>query len=196
MADGRYHHGDLRAALLEAAASTVRTRGADALSLRELARDLGVSHAAPSRHFKDKRTLLNALALTGFERLAAELGAASAAQETFAGRLAAMARAYVEFAVRDAELLELMFVNKHAPDASAELHAAGLLLGAPVFGLIADGQRSGDVHEGDVERITMVVFAGLHGFASLTASGMLPADETDHALDDIVEHVLRGLRPR
>lgn len=65
----RYHHGDLRAALLARAEQTLRERGPGDLSLRELARDLGVSHAAPSRHFKDKQTLLDALAQTGFERL-------------------------------------------------------------------------------------------------------------------------------
>lgn len=196
MPDGRYHHGDLRAALLDSATRTLRTGGVGSLSLRELARDVGVSHAAPSRHFKDKRALLNALAMTGFERLAADLESASALEAAFDRRLAAMARAYVTFAVDNAELLELMFVGKHAPDASPELHEAGQRLGVPVFALIADGQRAGEVFPGDVERIALVVFAGLHGFASLTASGMLPADEATDGLDDIVEHLLRGLRPR
>lgn len=71
-----YHHGDLRAALLAAAESTLREKGVGALSLRELAREVGVSHAAPGRHFKDKQALLNALALTGYERLGRALSAA------------------------------------------------------------------------------------------------------------------------
>ena len=62
-----YHHGDLRSALLAAAERTLRDKGTSAsLSLRELARDIGVSHAAPGRHFKDKQALLNALALVGY----------------------------------------------------------------------------------------------------------------------------------
>lgn len=173
----------------------MRARGADALSLRELARDIGVSHAAPSRHFKDKRSLLDALALTGFERLSSELAAAASTEGPFDRRLTATAKAYVDFAVNDAELLELMFVGKHEPDASEELYVAAQRLGVPVFDLIADGQRSGDVRDGDVERIVIVVFAGLHGFASLVASGMLPSDGAQRALDDIVEHLIRGLKP-
>ena len=65
-----YHHGNLRGALLDAAERTVRERGVQALSLRELAREIGVSHGAPRRHFPDRQALLDALAESGFERLA------------------------------------------------------------------------------------------------------------------------------
>ena len=64
-----YHHGNLRTALLEAAERTLRERGVQALSLRELAREVGVSHGAPRRHFPDRQALLDALARAGFERL-------------------------------------------------------------------------------------------------------------------------------
>ena len=66
-----YHHGNLRAALLEPAERALRERGVGGLSLRELAREVGVSHAAPRRHFADKQALLDALAEDGFERLGA-----------------------------------------------------------------------------------------------------------------------------
>ena len=69
-----YHHGNLRPALL-AAAERALARGGE-LSLRELAREIGVSHAAPRRHFADKQALLDALALDGFERLGREMAAA------------------------------------------------------------------------------------------------------------------------
>ena len=68
-----YHHGNLRAALLACAERTLREGGAGELSLRELARQVGVSHAAPRRHFADKQALLDALAEDGFERLGREL---------------------------------------------------------------------------------------------------------------------------
>src|SRR5215472_7707973 len=74
-----YHHGNLRTALLDAAERTLRERGVQALSLRELAREVGVSHGAPRRHFPDRQSLLDALAGAGFERLGAELRAAAAA---------------------------------------------------------------------------------------------------------------------
>src|ERR1700679_3394382 len=114
MAERPYHHGNLRAALLERAERTVRERGVQDLSLRELAREVGVSHGAPHRHFADRRALLDALAQAGFKRLGAELrGAADGAGEDFQARLRATAAAYVRFATQDAALLELMFADKH-----------------------------------------------------------------------------------
>src|SRR3954451_23122276 len=109
-----YHHGNLRAELLERAVEVVSERGVDALSLRELARDVGVSHAAPRRHFADRQALLDAVAQSGFDRLGAELrAAADGAGEDFTARLQATALAYVRFATEDAALLELMFAGKH-----------------------------------------------------------------------------------
>src|ERR1700722_3923891 len=182
MRDRSYHHGDLRAALLARAGETVRERGADALSLRELARDLDVSHAAPSRHFKDRQALLDALALNGFEQLTEVLVTAAPEDGTFPERLAALARASVEFAVREAELMAVMFSRKHD---SEEMRAAWLRLAAPVFAVIEDGQRSGEVYEGDVERIATSVFIVVHGVASLTGAGVLTQDDNPHALDDV-----------
>src|SRR6201992_4354102 len=79
MAERPYHHGNLRTELLAAAARPVRERGLGALSLRELAREAEVSHAAPRRHFADRQALLDALAEAGFERLADEVSAAGEA---------------------------------------------------------------------------------------------------------------------
>ena len=76
MPDRPYHHGHLRTALLGDAERTLREQGIDALSLRDLARQAGVSHAAPRRHFADRQALLDALAASGFARLADEVSAA------------------------------------------------------------------------------------------------------------------------
>lgn len=253
-----YHHGDLRAALLARAEETLREKGAEALSLRELARDLGVSHAAPSRHFKDRRALLDALALTGFDQLTGLLVAAAPVGGTFRERLNAQARACVDFAVRESAMMGVMFSRKLdareaerkageetgdeagrgrgteqgakpgteqdakpggesggaaepktsptlAPESAAEtalasasvdaVHAAWMRLSAPVFAVIADGQRSGDVHEGDIERIAMSVFIVVHGVSSLSAVNILTGDEVWSALDDALDHLVRGLKP-
>ena len=109
-----YHHGNLRAALLESAEQTLDEGGE--LSLRELARQVGVSHAAPRRHFAGKQALLDALAEDGFERLGNDLRSAlAAAGPSFDARLLAFGRAYVRFATEHAALLELMFAGKHRP---------------------------------------------------------------------------------
>jgi len=94
-----YHHGNLREALLERAAEVVAEHGVEALSLRGLARDLGVSHAAPSRHFADRRALISELAKEGFRRSVEAMreGAEAAGPDPVA-RYRAIGRAYVRFA--------------------------------------------------------------------------------------------------
>src|SRR3954469_12721277 len=111
-----YHHGNLRSELLSCAERALSEGGLAQLSLRELARQIGVSHAAPRRHFADKQALLDALAQDGFERLGRELREAmDAAGPEFEPRLLAFAQTYVRFATRHAALLELMFAAKHRP---------------------------------------------------------------------------------
>jgi AcrR family transcriptional regulator len=97
-----YHHGELRAALLRAAAKILEKEGRDAISLRELARRAGVSHGAPYRHFADRDALLAALAEEGFSLLVEQL-------EGKAWREQAMA--YLRFALADPERFRLMFTR-------------------------------------------------------------------------------------
>ena len=145
-----YHHGNLRAALLARAEETLSQEGAGELSLRELARQVGVSHAAPRRHFPDKRALLDALAEDGFERLGRDLREAiDAAGERFEDRLLAFAQAYVAFATRHAALLELMFAGKHRPGAAESLRAAADRAFEAPLALIAEGQAAGEVVPGE-----------------------------------------------
>src|SRR6202041_318490 len=97
-----YHHGDLRAAILTEAARLVRERGPDRISLRELAREAGVSHAAPAHHFTDRRGLFTALATEGFQLLASALDDARP-------RFVDAARAYVRFALDHPGHYEVMW---------------------------------------------------------------------------------------
>ncbi|MER7792655.1 TetR/AcrR family transcriptional regulator [Streptomyces sp. NPDC097640] len=196
MTNRRYHHGDLPAALLARAEQTLRERGAGALSLRELARDIGVSPAAPSRHFKAKQELLDALARTGFERLAEAIAdSQEGAGESFPERLDAAARAYVGFAVDNAALLDLMFSVKHSPEASEALGATAHRWSERLLELISYGQRRGEVRDGPLERVALPLFAGLHGYAGLSVSGMLPPEVAEHGLDDVIASLLRGCEP-
>lgn len=188
-----YHHGNLRSVLLEAALAVLRERGVDALSLRELAREIGVSHAAPSRHFKDKQDLLDAIAIAGFERLGDALEKARTTDGDFTAQLRATSKAYVDFAVNDAPLLAVMYGRNHDPGVSEKLRTASRKFVESAPGLIVEGQRSGQVRQGNVERIALVFFVAVHGFASLRSSGVLPPD--DKALDDLVEDVLRAIGP-
>lgn len=192
----RYHHGDLRAALLTRAEETLKEKGPAALSLRELARDLGVSHAAPSRHFKDKQALLDALAQVGFERMGEALAASQAtADETFADRLGALTRAYVGFAVTNAELLDLMFSIKHDPEASESLVQAAQNMSVLAMRLIEEGQRRGEVRAGSVDSVAVPIFTTIHGFASFAVSGTLSPELADSGLENVIAHTLRGCAP-
>jgi AcrR family transcriptional regulator len=104
-----YHHGDLRAALIAAAGLEIERIGYENLSLRELAASLGVSRAAPYRHFADRRALLTALAAEGFDRLASIYR--NATGKTPETHLTASGRAYLAFAAERPQLFRLMFAS-------------------------------------------------------------------------------------
>jgi len=192
--DRPYHHGALREALLEQAERTVRDRGADALSLRELAREVGVSHGAPRRHFPDRQALLDAVAEAGFDRLGAELrAAADGAGEEFEPRLRATAAAYVRFATRDPALLDLMFAGKHR-ETSGALHEAAENACAVMLELIAQGQAEGALEPGEPERVGLVLFSTIQGIASLVSAGIVQPDQLEALVVDAIAHFLRGSR--
>jgi AcrR family transcriptional regulator len=105
-----YHHGNLRKALLDAALAAIREQGISALSLRDVARRAGVSHAAPAHHFKDKAGLLTALATVGFERFAqAQRDARERGGADPIARFSWTGWAYVMFADQNREYFEIMF---------------------------------------------------------------------------------------
>jgi AcrR family transcriptional regulator len=181
-----YHHGHLRAALLAEAERTLREQGIDALSLRDLARQAGVSHAAPRRHFADRQALLDALAEAGFGRLGDEVCAAiDQAGEDYQAGLRAVATAYVRFAIQDAALLQLMFTTKNGnepgalPEASARLFAA-------VGDLVGRGQRAGVLAPGDPDRLLLLLVATLQGIASLVISERVAPGQADTIIADAV----------
>lgn len=191
-----YHHGNLRSALLEQAARTIDAGGAGALSLRQLARDIGVSHAAPRRHFPDRQALLDAIAEDGFERLGAALAAAVLrAGGAFDARLHALAQAYIEFATQHAALLELMFVVKQREGAERVRETADRAY-ATALRVIAEAQASGELPAGDPGRVAVVAFATLQGLASMTTDAMINDAPVRDVVTDVIDQLLDGLRPR
>lgn len=193
-----YHHGDLRRTLLEAARSSIENDGVDALSLRQLAREAGVSHAAPSRHFRDKQALLDALAEDGFTRLAEALDDASrrdtSPETTVRDRFDDLAAAYVGFALEQPTLLSLMFGMKHAPDARAELIAAGHASMEVTLRVVVAAQEEGAVRAGDPHRIALTAFATFHGIATLASGGLLDGVPTAELVADARDVLWRGIQ--
>ncbi len=183
-----YHHGDLRSALIDAGMRALAADSADALSLRALAREAGVSATAVYRHFPEKDALLAALALTGFDQLAAAQQAASRAASG-QGALAAFSAsgaAYVRFAVINPELFRLMW--KAAPRGDQldlpidEAHPAMADLRRAVEDMAPPGASEDD------KRATALRCWGLvHGLATLALDGQIDLD------DDMINRVIGGL---
>jgi AcrR family transcriptional regulator len=189
-----YHRENLRETLLELAERTVQRSGVDALSLRQLAREANVSHAAPARHFRDKRALLDALALDGFERLNRVMADAAATPGSFDDRFRAVATAYVTFAVDNAALLGLMYTVKHEADASDALLEAGRGSMRAAVDLIAAAQAAGAIVPGDPERYALVAFASVHGVAALATGDLLDGVSVEDATEATVDVLLRAIR--
>ncbi|MGB6578089.1 MAG: TetR/AcrR family transcriptional regulator [Streptosporangiaceae bacterium] len=186
MADRPYHHGNLRTTLLTEAERTLRDDGLEALSLRDLARQAGVSHAAPRRHFADRQALLDALAEAGFTRLGDEIHKAiGGAGQDYEARLRAVAAGYVRFAIRDAALLELMFGAKNA-EPPETLRAAAERVFTAFGDLIDQGQQVGVLPPGDPERLRLLLAATMQGIAALVTSGRVQPGQVDPLLADAI----------
>jgi AcrR family transcriptional regulator len=186
-----YHHGNLRQALLEQAMIALRDGGIDELSLRELARAVGVSHAAPRRHFPDRQALLDALAIEGFRRLGATLTEAEAGGDgEFEPTLQRCAHAYVTFATTDAALLEVMFAGKHTETVDQAANQAF----APILSLILRGQTEHVLDDEDPERVGLMLLSVIHGIASLRSAGMVGPEQLEWLVDDAIANFLRGSR--
>ena len=193
MTERAYHHGNLRAELLEHAWDAVDSAGADALSLRQLAREAGVSHGASARHFRDKQALLDAVAVEGFERLNAALRDAAGSHSTFEERITALGNAYLGFAVEHPEVLAIMYAAKHEAEASDALREVSHAGKNELVALIAAAQAAGAVRPGDPEEFAMIAFAAVHGVASLATSGLLGETPMTDAAASVIGFVWAGV---
>ena len=164
-----YHHGNLRAELLEAAIRELDSVSADQLSLRAIARTVGVSQTAPYRHFSDKEALLAAMATHGYQQLLAELRAALAAEQgSAAAQLRALARAYVDYASRHESLFKLMFGPIVQPGEShPELREISRETLTLVQAILQRGMERGEFRRQDVVYLANAAWAGIHGVATL-----------------------------
>ena len=162
MTKGSYHHGDLKATILAQAAVLVAERGADGVSLRELARAAGVSHAAPAHHFTARRGLFTALAVQGWRMLAAALGEARP-------EFGDAALAYVRFAVDHPGHYAVMFDRSLVDPGDAELIAARSAAGAE---LSAGVRTLNDPRaKRDPQGAELAAWSLVHGFAMLWLNG-------------------------
>lgn len=180
----QYHHGDLRAVILAETARLVASQGADGVSLRQLARIAGVSHAAPAHHFTDRRGLFTALAAEGFWLLCEALKAAR-------GNFIDAALAYVRFAICHPGHYAIMFNRSLVDPADTELLAAQAAAGAELsrgVATLADPHATADPAGAELAAWSLV-----HGFAMLWLNHAVPADVAAADPMATVERIARML---
>jgi len=199
---GKYHHGDLRRALLEAARRLLEREGPLGVCLRAAARRAGVSQTAPYRHFADKEALLAALAAEGLGELADRMAAASRAESSPPAALRAIGVAYATTAAQNPHLFRLMF----GPEAAdKERYPAVREAGARAYQVLLDTigacQQAGAVRGGDPEDLALAAWSAVHGLSCLIVDGRLTGKaiaggDAGSAAVRVTSELMAGLAPR
>jgi AcrR family transcriptional regulator len=187
----RYHHGDLRRALLDEALRTIHQDGVEALTLRTIGLALGVSRTALYRHFADKRALLSAVATEGFRMLRVRL-----VQAWRSGGLREfndMGVAYVQFAIANPSHYRVMFggfVDDGPRD--EELTREGMAAFQALVDAIVSLQKDGAVRKDDPLQLARFIWATVHGISMLIIDGQLPHQHAN--LDDLIQFAMQRLQ--
>lgn len=192
MIERPYHHGDLRAALLQAAVQLIREVGAEGLTLREVARRSGVSHTAPYRHFRDKDDLTAAIAEEGFVLLHDQIQKDVRKHRSARQRLLRAGRAYVAFALRRPEHFRVMFAADLDPQRHPAAHAAAGQAFGQLVTLVQECQKSDEIRGGDPVNLARIAWSLVHGIASL-AIGRQFAFRTQKEVVRFAANAMEGL---
>ncbi len=192
-----YHHGNLRRALLDAALDMFAARGAFDFTLRELAREAGVTHNAPYRHFAGKAELLAALREEGFAALSEAAAEAIASSEDPRSRIRALGEAYVQFAIARPHHFRLMLHNPLSGEVPAESNNAFAILRST----IEDGRKRGVIRDDLSSReLALAAWSLVHGLSSLVVTGQVPSGDASvrkyTKILDLVFFEGAGARPR
>lgn len=181
-----YHHGDLRDALVQAALAEAEQGGPEAISLKALAKKLGVSQPAPYRHFADREALLEAVTAEAFRQFNAILRE-STGRPSKQSKLSRLARAALDFGLRRNGVYRLMFASRTmacAPKGS-ELHNAAM----ETFGLLLEALEAPAV-ELLRERQALKIWAALHGVVMLAEQGLLTGQVAHISREELVEEIV------
>ncbi len=192
----RYHHGDLRRAVIDTAMTMLADGEGNQLTLREVARRAGVSHGAPYKHFPDRAALLGELSLIGFEQLGGALAAAEAAAEgNLALALPAVARAYLSFGLENPALYRLMFSLETGGNIDLHLNPRAFATFEIVLRLLERAQAEAIVRKRDAREQAAACWAQLHGLTLLSLDGLLiPQKVGSRPVEASIEVLLEGLR--
>lgn len=168
----RYHHGDLRRALLHAALRTIQREGVAALTLRGVGDDVGVSRTALYRHFADKSALLRAVACEGFRMLRLALVEAWEKRGKGQQGFEAMGEAYVRFAIDNPSHYRVMFgADILGNAADPELEEEGRAAFQALVDALVDQQRDGSIVQDQPLQLALYIWSLVHGIAMLAIDG-------------------------
>ncbi len=186
----RYHHGDLRRALLDEALRTIQQDGVDGLTLREIALRLGVSRTALYRHFTDKRALLSSVATEGFRLLTERLLNAWTAGGVRGFN--AMGVAYIRFAMGNPSHYRVMFGGfvDNAPRDEDLVRESTAAFQALVDAIVAL-QKAGAVRKDDPKRLAQFIWAAVHGVSMLIIDGQLAHQQAQ--IDDLIQFAVERI---
>lgn len=188
-----YHHGDLRAALIEEARSIIERDGPDDVSLRAVALATGVSRAAPYHHFKDKQALLAAVAAAGFRALASHMREQVDERAAPRARLDQIGFGYVEYGVQNPELFRLMQGPVfQQPGLYPDLDEARALSAAPLIETVAACLP--DTDEANIRNACAAAWSIVHGMTVLCTDGRMKAIIDTRNLRDAVGVVTAQLQ--
>jgi len=186
----KYHHGNLRSALLKAAFHLAAR--AENFTLREVARRAGVSHNAPYRHFRSKEDLIAALATDSFRQLLAYLRAAVAEVPSPPDRLQAAARAYLRFALKNPSRFNIMFHSTFDREAYPD-YVAAYTESLSLVSELLEPHKDLNV---DTDTAAELVWASVHGITGLGLAGRLRqghAANLEHLADEAIRALLCGM---
>ena len=189
----RYHHGDLKRALTDAALQLVQEKGPRGFTLREVARRAGVSAAAPYRHFADKSQLLAAAAAQGFVQLHEALDATVAANPDLSEQAVAMGKAYVQWAVSHPDYYQVMFGSELDKTESPEVLTAGARAFDDLLDTIKRCEQAGLLPAGDPHATAGPIWSLLHGISMLTIGSDLTHVGIREETEALTERSLRQL---
>jgi AcrR family transcriptional regulator len=176
---GAYHHGDLRHELVRASIALIEEQGVEALTLRALAKRLGVTHAAPQHHFASKTDLLWAVAEEGFAELGAALERAAGRHDAALDKLKAAGVAYVAFATRHPSHFRVMF-GPHITRADPRAKRVSDVAYQVLLDAAAGAARAAGVPE-QAETVAVAAWSLVHGLATLWLDGALRGGATTPA---------------
>ena len=195
MATASYHHGDLKNALIKVGVKILAKEGVSGLSLRKVAKQAGVSHAAPYSHFADKQALIAAISTEGFKQLYKQIASVREAHQDPSALLLETAGTYIQFAMKEPDRFKLMFSSVIEKEKDyPEFVTASQENFQQLVSVVETCQQAGLLNDGPSDLMAISVWSSVHGMIMLILEGQVSRTVLNkHDIDDILKNTLNLL---